>query len=110
MKILNTEMIMKDNSWVTFCVIAFIVLTSITIITFCTVSDEFYKVIFIGLIWLILALPILIVSLVIPKEIPTENYKYEVILDDNYSAKELMNNYEILETRGDIYVIKEKVE
>ena len=33
--------------------------------------------------------------------------KYEVILDDSVSMNEFMNTYEVLEQRGQIYVVKE---
>jgi Zn-dependent membrane protease YugP len=33
--------------------------------------------------------------------------KYEVILDDSVSMNEFMNAYEMLEQRGQIYVVKE---
>ena len=33
--------------------------------------------------------------------------KYEVILDDSVSMNEFMNSYEVLEQRGQIYVVKE---
>ena len=33
--------------------------------------------------------------------------KYEVIIDDSVSMSEFMNTYEVLEQRGQIYVIKE---
>lgn len=33
--------------------------------------------------------------------------KYEVILDDSVSINEFMNTYEVLEQRGQIYVVKE---
>lgn len=36
------------------------------------------------------------------------NYNtYEVILDDSVSMNEFMNAYEVLEQRGQIYVVKE---
>ena len=36
------------------------------------------------------------------------NYtQYEVILDDSVSMNEFMNTYEVLEQRGQIYVVKE---
>lgn len=40
------------------------------------------------------------------KEIPT----YEVILDEDYTAKELLNKYNVIEIKGQIYVIQEKGE
>lgn len=33
--------------------------------------------------------------------------KYEVIIDDSVSMSEFMNTYEVLEQRGQIYVVKE---
>ena len=33
--------------------------------------------------------------------------KYEIILDDSVSMNEFMNTYEVLEQRGQIYVVKE---
>jgi len=32
--------------------------------------------------------------------------KYEIILDDTYPASKLLNEYEILDKRGDIYTVK----
>ena len=40
------------------------------------------------------------------KEIPT----YEVVLDEDYPAKELLNKYDVIEIKGQIYVIQEKGE
>lgn len=33
---------------------------------------------------------------------------YDVILEDDYPLKELLNSYELVEQRGEIYVIKNK--
>lgn len=38
----------------------------------------------------------------------TGRYKYEVILDKSYSATELYENYDVIEQRGQIWVIKDK--
>ena len=40
--------------------------------------------------------------------VPTGKYKYEVTIDDNVSMKEFNEHHEILEQRGEIYVVKEK--
>lgn len=51
----------------------------------------------------------LVSILVLPKCIrDTKHYQYEVLLEDNYSAKDLIEKYEIVEQRGDIWVIKDK--
>ena len=39
-------------------------------------------------------------------QVPSHN-TYEVILDDSVSMNEFMNTYEVLEQRGQIYVVKE---
>ena len=38
----------------------------------------------------------------------TEPMKYEAIIDDNVKISEFEKKYEIVEQRGDIYVIKER--
>lgn len=41
---------------------------------------------------------------------PTEyETHYEVIVDDTVNMKEFMNTYDIVETRGAIYVVREKI-
>ena len=34
--------------------------------------------------------------------------RYEIILDDDYSANEFLSKYEIIEQRGQIYLVEEK--
>lgn len=38
----------------------------------------------------------------------SQRNQYEVILDDNYPASELYKNYNIVEQRGEIWVIEDK--
>jgi hypothetical protein len=40
------------------------------------------------------------------KEVPT----YEVVLEEDYPAKKLLDKYDIIEIKGQIYVIQEKGE
>lgn len=39
---------------------------------------------------------------------PKQEARYEVILDESYPAVELLEKYEVIEIRGEIYVLKEK--
>jgi hypothetical protein len=49
-----------------------------------------------------------ITSAVVGSYITVPSYNtYEVILDDSVSMNEFMNTYEVLEQRGQIYVVKE---
>ena len=34
--------------------------------------------------------------------------RYEITLNDNYSANKFLNEYKLIEQRGDIYVVEEK--
>lgn len=61
-----------------------------------------------GVITLGCALALFLIGLPIDAITQIPDYtKYEVILDDSVSMNEFMNTYEILEQRGQIYVIKE---
>lgn len=62
-----------------------------------------------GIISLITAFIILIICVPIDSATQVPDYNtYEVILDDSVSMNEFMNTYEVLEQRGQIYVVKEK--
>lgn len=41
-------------------------------------------------------------------KMPTGKYEYEVILEDDYPVSELYESYEIIDQRGEIWVIKDK--
>lgn len=61
-----------------------------------------------GAIMLGCALALFLISLPIDAMTQIPDYtKYEVILDDSVSMNEFMNTYEVLEQRGQIYVVKE---
>ena len=61
-----------------------------------------------GLMMIILSFIIAITSAIAGQYITVPSYqKYEVILEDSVSMNEFMNKYEVLEQRGQIYVVKE---
>ena len=61
-----------------------------------------------GVIMLGCAFALFLINLPIDAITQIPDYtKYEVILDDSVSMNEFMNTYEILEQRGQIYVVKE---
>lgn len=39
---------------------------------------------------------------------PTDKYEYECVIDESVSMTEFFDRYEIIEQRGEIYVIREK--
>lgn len=42
-------------------------------------------------------------------EVETGRYKYEVTFDDTLSVEEVYDKYEVIERRGDIWVLEDKV-
>ena len=61
-----------------------------------------------GIIMFIFWLVGIISSCVLQEYFQVPDYtQYEVILDDSVSMNEFMNTYEVLERRGQIYVVKE---
>lgn len=50
-----------------------------------------------------------IVYLIVHKEdVPTGRYQYECTIDDGASFTDIMNNYIVVEQRGDIWVLEDK--
>lgn len=41
-------------------------------------------------------------------EIPTGKYEYEVLIEDTSLLKEIYENYEVIGTKGDIYILRDK--
>lgn len=49
-----------------------------------------------------------VVGMVLDCNVNTDRYKYECIIDDSVSISELYDHYDVVEQRGDIWVIKDK--
>ena len=47
-------------------------------------------------------------SLITYKEVPTGKYKYHVTIDDSVDLVELYKEYEVIDVKGEIYIIKDK--
>lgn len=61
-----------------------------------------------GVVMLICFFALFLISLPIDSATQVPDYtKYEVILDDSVSMNDFMSTYEVLEQRGQIYVVKE---
>ena len=104
MDILNKTEIMEPNTFV----LVFGIFTIIFLFASISNLDSNVGVIF-GLLFLICMVGALITS-IWWEDNPTGRYKYEVILDDNYSATELYENYKVVEQRGKIWIIEDKEE
>ena len=53
---------------------------------------------------------ILILSPFFASEVETGRYRYEVIIDESVKFSDIYDNYEVVEQRGEIWVLEEKEE
>lgn len=63
----------------------------------------------VGVISLSVAIFALLGSFAFPDKRPTGRYEYEVLIDDSVSIKEVYKNYEIVNEKGDIYILRDLV-
>ena len=77
-----------------------------------TIEDDIFgcelELVSVTLFVLILSIVSTIILFIADWTTPTGKYQYEVTIDDNISMKEFNEHYEIIEQRGEIYVINEK--
>ena len=105
MKILNTfEYVEKVPGWqIAILVVVGLVLIFFEVFFACqkewgrSLASAFLALILIGLALLLCSTKI-------------EETRYECAIDDTTSFNEVMENYEVVERRGDIWVLREKVE
>lgn len=57
---------------------------------------------------LVVSLLAFVGSTVFAIETPTGRYEYEVLIDDTTNLKTVYDQYEIVDTRGEIFILKEK--
>ena len=118
MTILNTTSIdivtgkINYFSWSIGCWIG-IILTIACVIgfAFCviyTIKEDEPIVLVFGLLLLGIGAAILF-GAVLPHNVITTVNQYEVIMNEDIGFKEIMNKYDFIEQRGDIYVLREKL-
>lgn len=101
MEILNTVQVSGKGAAFAFLMLAIAAICY----TFILFSED--RVI-LGFIAAVLSI-ILIVSTIVKFSTPPYT-RYEVCFDDDYTVSELIENYEIVNQRGDILIVKEKGE
>lgn len=108
--ILNQLEIMKEPGWWLLALLCFsIVLTA----GVCTLLTNDYRSDIVGLIASVAAILGLFGMIVLiggDWTEPTGKYEYEAIIDDTVVFTELYEKYEVVEQRGEIWVLKDKEE
>ena len=108
--ILASEVVMKPALWVDIvgwvCVGGLIFVMFIAVIGF--IFDSIKMFVYAGAAFIVFAITGISLGIIGITFITVPDYtKYEVVLDDSVSMNEFMNTYEVLEQRGQIYVVKE---
>lgn len=94
--VLNVESITRLPVWF------WIILSAIVILTFALCAGELY------IIGFLLGMMLTVILCTITKPVPTGRYQYEVTIDETVSISEVYDNYEVIEQRGDIWVLEDK--
>lgn len=107
--ILNQTEIMEPTPLAVTVVVILMIIAAITCIAFFIADHVMTSItcpVILGVISISSLIIVLIISILSPKHLT--GYKYEVTMDENVSMKEVYERYEIVEQRGDIWVLRDK--
>ena len=113
--ILNqTEIMSTPSMWKTLVIIA--IITSILSLIFIAICEEYeWDIARLGGITILILSTIcfligFVVSMCTINTIHTGRYRYEVTVDDDITFDEIMDKYDVVEQRGEIWVLEDKEE
>ena len=107
--ILNQTEIMEPTPLTATVVVILMITAAISCIAFFIVNYIMSSItcpVILGLISISSLISVLVISILSPKHLT--GYKYEVTIDKNVSMEEVYERYEIVEQRGDIWVLRDK--
>ena len=107
--ILNQTEVMEPTPLAVKVVVILMIIAAITCIAFFIadyVTTSITCPVILGLISISSLISVLVIGILSPKHLT--GYKYEVTIDKNVSMKEVYEQYEIVEHRGDIWVLRDK--
>ena len=107
--ILNTIIVDDCADWVSFTVLALGVICIVAFILTLTSNDN--RVIIFGIISLlaIIAMPIIVITSKSHWR-TNERNQYECIIDDSVSINEVYEKYNVIEQRGKIWILEDKID
>lgn len=107
--ILNTIIVNDCADWVSFTALTLGVICIMSFVLMLTSKDN--RVIIFGIISLlaIIATPIIIIASKTHWR-TNERNQYECIIDDNVSINEVYDNYNVIERRGEIWILEDKID
>lgn len=105
--VLNQEMIMTSPDWMhavtAICLVGFLISGFV-----CMVSKANSCIGPIAGIFTVIFLLVLLFEPAFISDVPTGRYRYEVTIDGSVSFNDIYERYEIVEQRGEIWVLEEK--
>lgn len=104
--ILNTFINTSSPSWTAGLMVGGVGLMMIGMITF-LVSQKFSQFVF-GLIVIGIGVIMSICGIICSNKEAIETTRYECIIDETVNANDLYNKYNVVEKRGEIWVLEEK--
>lgn len=93
--------------WIGVLIVAIIVALAVVAIKESFKSDEGLELL-LGIVLIALAITVLF-TLILPHEVTTTINTYEVMIDETVSFNEVMDKYNFIEKRGNIYVLQDKL-
>jgi len=109
MTILNQEPIISAPAWTgTVIILSFAALFIFLTLLCASMEHKCLGLGTVSCILVMISIITLVSALAVPS-VPDGRNRYEVILDDTVSAKEIHEKYIVVEQRGDIWVLEDKV-
>lgn len=110
MTIINTIELTKTAPVVNIIMLISIVLMVLSFIIVISVSIKHEKVESIFCLILFLSMIGLLICAGVKDKfvVPSGEYRYEILIDDNVTFNEVNEKYDIIEQRGEIFVVEEK--
>lgn len=108
LRILNQSVVMETVGWYTSSIVICGIIAAICfIIAFDPgIMNDFTQVICfcVGIV----AISVLLIIGVWEPKVETDRYRYEAIIDESVSLVDIYDKYEVIEQRGDIWVLEDK--
>ena len=110
--ILNKEEILTTPEWIGMAasISGVMVIISIIFVVAFTLTDHDTASVFFIIIFVCSVVAFVVFAAINDayKSEPTGRYRYEVTIDDSVSITEVYNHYNVVEQRGDIWVLEDK--
>ena len=105
--VLNQTEIMDSPSWLiwTIAIGAVVLIIVIGLLVTCLTDSDGFGVFVGGVVAILYGL---MLCATFANTVPTGRYKYEVIIDESVSFEDIYENYDVIEQRGDLWILEDK--